>query len=87
MKLWQLTIHDPEVGLATWYFTSKADGLNAWSRLRKAAKEDDQSLISHGLTQVEVPTKRADLIKWLNMNAVTQDGYGDLWSAFYVKGR
>lgn len=72
MKLWRATYYDNN-GLGTcieWHATKRA----AEQAMRKALENGEGSTDDHGIDYVDVPTKKAEMIRWLNQNCNSNNG-------------
>lgn len=72
MKIWLATWYDNS-GMGTcreWFSTKRA----AEAAMRTAIKNGDGWVNDHGISQEDVPTKKGDLIRWLNANCNSDNG-------------
>ena len=70
MKLWRLDYHDDDSpsGSVSEYFATKKE---AWARAREldSQVDDIQGYFRDDPKRVEVPTKKRDLLVWLDIHA------------------
>lgn len=70
MKLWRITSFQPHGVFWQWHKT-KADALKAIPQLMEDAEIGRDSI---EVEAVEVPTRKAELVCWLNANAPDHNG-------------
>ncbi len=70
MNLWRAVFTDAERGLTYSWHTSKRGAARTLAELRRASESQGVE----GVERVAVPTKRSELVDWLNANLHFDNG-------------
>ncbi len=76
MRLYRLQYHHDDSGNNLLWFSSRARARAAWSRLKGRVDSPDfnDAVSFQSIMPVEVPTRRRELIKFLNQNLTLDNG-------------
>lgn len=72
MRLHRVKFHDPDQGEALFWFGTKREAQQKLRQLQKDRTHEQQG--AEEVEQVEVPTKKEELISWLNTNLDRNNG-------------
>lgn len=73
MKVYKVHWHDPDNGCELRWYGSKAEATGALKAVLKSY-EDASDAEPSGITAQDVPTDKAGLLLWLNVNLRTDNG-------------
>jgi hypothetical protein len=73
MKVYRISLHDPDMGRLLGWASSKAQAKRAARQLADAMPSP-QEVESVSIVRIDIPTDRAGLIRWLNDNFISDNG-------------